>query len=80
MQRNKDADMIRLDLVFACFTSSLDIVQDCSYEEILGDVYCPDGLKGKLRYIWTKKRSYDVIRSVISDSNGIEDETLYDTL
>ena len=52
----------------------------CPYEEILNGVYCPERLKGKLRSIWTKKRSYDVIRSVMRDSTGLEDQTLYDTL
>ena len=52
----------------------------CPYEEILGNVVCPKSLRDRLRAIWTKKKSYDVICSVIIDSNGNEDRTLYDTL
>ena len=61
------------------------------YEEILDDVYCPSGLKKKLRKIWEDEGSsgYDVIRSVIladveKDDDGViiegePDGTFYDT-
>ncbi len=52
---------------------------NCPYEEILGEVICPKHLKGRLRSIW-KQKSHNVIHSVITDNNGMEDQTLYDTL
>jgi serine/threonine protein kinase len=61
------------------------------YEEIMDDVYCPSGLKSKLKKIWEDEGSsgYDVIRSAIladveRDEDGVvvegkRDETFYST-
>jgi serine/threonine protein kinase len=61
------------------------------YEEIMEEVYCPSGLKKKLKKIWEDEGSsgYDVIRSVIladveKDEDGVAvegepDETFYHT-
>ena len=52
----------------------------CPYEEILKDVICPEDLREKLQVIWTTEEAYSVIRSVIIDSDGAKDQTLFDTL